>query len=162
MIKPTIRTKLVTDGSAKAAKSFSDLQKLKVYVGIPENTSQRPKNAKVSNAELCYIHTHGSPTKGIPARPIIEPAIEANKNQLIPELKAGMIASLEGKKQVAVNCLKRTGMTGQNIVRGWFTDSRNHWAPNAPSTIRRKKSARPLIDTDTLRKSMTYVVAEEK
>jgi hypothetical protein len=160
-MKPTIKLKTVTDGSVKATKNFSDLQKLRVYVGIPENDAPRPKGAKVTNAELAYIHTHGSPRRNIPPRPIIEPAIEADKAQIIPELKDGAKAALDGDKQKARTAFKRAGMTGQNIVRNWFTDPRNHWAPNAPSTIRRKKSARPLIDTSELRKSMTYVVAEK-
>jgi hypothetical protein len=37
------------------------------------------------------------------------------------------------------------------IVQGPFT-------PNAPSTIRKKKSARPLIHTGHMRQSIRYVV----
>ena len=59
--------------------------------------------------------------------------------------------------------LKKTGMFVQNKVRSWFTDSRNGWPPNAPSTIKAKKGkSNPLIDTGELRKSITYVVSNKK
>lgn len=35
------------------------MQKLKVYVGIPEDGSTRKDSSEVSNAELAYMHTHG-------------------------------------------------------------------------------------------------------
>ena len=54
-------------------------------------------------------------------------------------------------------------MFAQNKVRAWFTDERNNWPPNAPSTIEKKSKNgkikdNPLIDTGELRKSITYVV----
>lgn len=123
-------------------------------------------NRKISysDATALYIHSHGSPLWQIPPRPIIEPAIEAKGNiePIRDELKEAATAVLDGDKAEAVRHLKRAGMTGQNAARGWFTDSRNGWAPNAPSTIKAKKSDRPLIDTAQLRKAITYVVDQGK
>jgi hypothetical protein len=115
-------------------------------------------------AHSLYIHSHGSPLWQIPPRPIIEPAIEAKGNiePIRDELKEAATAVLDGDKAEAVRHLKRAGMTGQNAARGWFTDSRNGWAPNAPSTIKAKGSDRPLIDTAQLRKAITYVVDQGK
>jgi hypothetical protein len=96
----------------------------------------------------------------IPPRPIIEPAIELDKDKIIPELKAAAAAQLDGNRTGAVTGMKRTGMTAQNIVRNFFTDPRNNWPPNAPSTIRRKGSSRPNISTGQLRAAMTYVLAD--
>lgn len=110
-----------------------------------------------------YLHSYGVAIFGIPPRPIIEPAIEARGNiePITEELKKAAAAQLAGNRAGAMAGLRRAGMMGQNAVRGWFTDPRNGWAPNKPSTIKRKGSDRPLIDTGELRKSVTYVVAGE-
>ena len=76
------------------------------------------------------------------------------------ELKAAAQASLNNKPGEAKRHMRMAGMVAQNAVRAWFVDPRNNWAPNAPSTIRRKGSAQPLIDTGELRKAITYVVDE--
>lgn len=121
------------------------------------------RGASYEAATAAYLHTHGSYLYQIPPRPIIQPAIEAkgNKELIQEQLKLAAKAALDSKPaQVRVH-LRLAGMIGQNVVRAWFTDPRNNWAPNAPSTIARKHSARPLIDTGDLRKSMTYVLSEE-
>ena len=111
-----------------------------------------------SAALALYIHTFGSPLYQVPPRPIVEPAIKANMKKLEGEFKLAAKAGLAGNKAQVQTHLRRAGMMAQNFVRAWFTDPRNHWAKNAPSTIRPKKSSRPLIDTGDLRKSMTYIV----
>lgn len=123
--------------------------------------SQKMKQGKTYEAATAmYIHTYGSPLYNVPPRPIIEPAIVAkgNKEKIDAELKQVAIAMLNGDKPTMLRYLHRTGMTAQNVVRAWFNDPRNNWAPNSPETIRRKKSSHPLIDTGELRKSISYVV----
>lgn len=98
----------------------------------------------------------------VPPRPVIEPAIEAKDNRavIVEELKGAAVAALDGKPGEVTRRLKRAGMEGQNRSRAWFTDPRNHWAPNAPSTIRRKGSDRPNIDTSQMRKAIISIVTE--
>jgi len=155
-----------------------------VYLGVPaannrkvqltalaDRSNGKKRKAKLlkaaagelNNAELLYIHTNGSPARGIPARPVLQPAVQAegNRQAIAAELAAAARASLGGDKPGKFRSLKRAGLAGQNAARNWFTDPRNNWAPNAPSTIRRKKSDKPLIDTGALRASITYVVSEE-
>lgn len=140
-------------------KSIEDaikaIRELDVLVGIPQ---EKTRDGPVSNAELAFIHSKGSPLKGIPARPIIEPAIEDSKEQIAELIKGSAQKALDGNKEGAIESLERVGMQGQNIVRAWFTNPRNNWAPNSPKTIKIKKSARPLIDSGELRKSITYIV----
>jgi hypothetical protein len=124
---------------------------------------QKIASQAVTNAELLFIHTKGSPLKRIPARPVLEPAVKAdgNREPIARELAASAKASLAGDKQEAVRRMERAALVGQNAARRWFTDPRNGWAPNAPSTIRRKGSDRPLIDTGALRAAIVGVVREE-
>lgn len=120
------------------------------------------QNNTYSQAYNMYIQAHGSPAYRIPPRPIIEPAIEANIEKLSKHFKKATKHFLEGEREEGLNELKATGMLAQNYVRRWFTDERNDWPPNAPSTIKAKGSDRPLIDTAELRKSITYVVRENR
>jgi hypothetical protein len=137
-------------------------------VGIPQNKASREKDGNqkasaVTNAELLYIHTNGSPARNIPARPVIEPAIENSVDKLVKRMKIVFQMLLDGNITGATLELDKTGMYAQNIVRNWFVDPLNHWAPNSPSVIaaKRRKGAtdpKPLIDTGELRKSITYVI----
>jgi hypothetical protein len=170
----------VSQGSYKAEKellgSLNALKRRQVYVGVPSTTAQdrtaqvaklmgkkARKTEQINNAQLVFIHTNGSPLRHIPARPIIEPAIEDKENaaSICEELKLAATAALEGKPEEVTRQLKRAGLDAQNRVRAWFTNPKNHWAPNAASTIRRKGSDKPLIDTGSMRKAITYVVSEE-
>ena len=116
---------------------------------------------KYSAAYQLYIMSHGSPLWQIPPRPVLEPALEAHADK-IGELFAAVIkAACKGDEQATQRAIHRCGMAAQNYCRDWFTDPRNGWPPNSPITIARKKSARPMIDTGTMRKAITYVVREE-
>jgi hypothetical protein len=182
------------DRTAELGKLLEEVSRLQVYVGIPEEKSSRPGDGEITNAELCYIHTHGSPLHGIPARPIIEPAIEAedNKEAISVELSEALKSVLDGKPQTARAHLEKAGQEGEESARDWFEDPRNQWPPNSPETVRRKierlrgkrKAAAlaayeggqstyeyrgsthsvnlELVDTEELRKSITYVVKESE
>lgn len=124
------------------------------------NVAMKGGKLPYSQALALYIHTFGSPLFQIPPRPIVEPAVEdkANQRMIEGELKLAVKAALEGKQSEMSKHLRRAGMIAQNVVRAWFTNPKNHWAPNAPSTIKRKGSSQPLIDTGDLRKSISYVM----
>ena len=68
--------------------------------------------------------------------------------------------STEMDRQEVLKQFQRVAMMGQNFARGWFTDARNDWAPNAPSTVRRKGSTRLLIDTAQTRRSIIGIVTK--
>lgn len=146
-------------------EAIRGLEGTKVYVGIPEADTIRPDDARgeVTNAGLMYIHTNGSELRGIPARPVIEPAIEAdgNKQNIEDGLNSVVNARLEGDVELAKNNLEATGRLSANAAKRWFTDPRNGWAPNSARTIAAKGSDRPLIDTGVLRRSITYVTEIE-
>lgn len=181
MVKTTVTTK---DNSKALIELLEQVKELEVYVGIPEEKSSR-KGEEITNAELCYIHTNGSELVGIPARPIIEPAIEAteNKEAIATELKKAATAVLKNNRTEARQHLEKAGMIGQNAARAWFTDPRNNWPENSIATAKAKLSklsdkeqknlqalidagasitdksiSKPLIDTGELRKSIIYVV----
>jgi hypothetical protein len=141
---------------------FEDLKKTQVLVGVPQDKTTRA-GEPVTNAELCFIHTNGSPVRGIPARPIIEPAIE-DDNEVISEILRNALESfLTGDEVGGMRYLEMAGIEGQGASQDWFTNPKNNWPPNSPQTqaIKRAKGStdpKPLIDTGELRKSITYVI----
>jgi hypothetical protein len=189
---------ITKDLTGDIMKSLNDLAKKTACIGVPDSTEH--PDSKITNAQLVYVHTngvrdnkmikemqhdlidkpyseahelyvheHGSPLWKVPPRPILEPAMEANKEPIAELMKDAAIVALEGRD---INpSLNEIGLQGQNIARGWFTDSRNDWEPNADSTIngwmspwgkffKGKGSNQPLINTGELRKSITYVIKD--
>lgn len=139
---------------------FDRLKKVmerEILIGIPMQKSMR-KGDVINNASLLFIHTNGSPARGIPPRPVIEPALEYNKDRIAAQLRNMLRAAASGDEAKVKMYQQRVGLAGQNAARGWFTNPANHWAPNSPLTIALKGSSRPLIDTGNLRKSIIYVL----
>ena len=116
-----------------------------------------------SAAADLYLHSKGSPMTLQKPRPVLEPAVEAdgNRQAIASEIAASCKANLAGDHELAVKKMKRAALAGQNAARSWFTDSRNNWAPNKPSTIKAKGSNRPGIDTGAMRAAIQGITAEE-
>jgi hypothetical protein len=108
-----------------------------------------------------YIQANGSPLWQIPPRPIIEPAIADDKDNLSPMLADAAKAILDGDRALALQHLNKAGLEGQAAAQDWFTNPKNGWLPNAQPTIDAKGSDKPNIDTGELRKAITYVVKGE-
>ena len=140
-MNPTITLTEDGDGESFIKEAMGTLENAKVYVGIPEaETNRESQKDEVTNAGLLFIHTNGSPIRHIPARPVIEPSIEANHEPLEQGLHATADYVLDGKKAEANQMLKKVGTLGANGAKKWFTDPRNGWRQNSPETIRRKLS----------------------
>lgn len=116
---------------------------------------------KYSAAHSLYVQTHGSPLMAVPARPVIEPAIEENKELIADPLGKATRAMLDHNITLAESELNRAGMVADGAAKDWFENPKNGWADNAESTIKRKGSDQPLVDTNELRKSITYVVRDK-
>lgn len=170
------------DNTSSVMKSLKQISSMDVLVGVPEATTERD-DGDINNATLVLIHTNGSPLQNIPPRPILEPALEAsgNKERIVEDLKNVVDLMLEGKRDQAIRAMHIAGMDGVNIIKSWFTDSRNNWPPDSIATVRAKfnkkyKSAKTrskkmdqyiqgfaglnqvLVDTGELRNAITYVL----
>jgi len=155
-----------TTKSAELKKRLNTLGAKAVFVGIPagsarqrqdkllkmagqipgkSKSSRKKKEAlekaasqSITNAELLFIFSKGSPLRNQPPRPVLEPSIEANREPIAAELAAAAQATLRGNTGEATRRLQRAGVQGANAARGWFTDPRNGWPQNAVSTLRKK------------------------
>jgi hypothetical protein len=125
-----------TDAGLKAIQeAVKELKRHEVVIGIPEEKNATHEGGKATNAELLFIHTHGSPARRIPSRPVLEPAISHNKEQIVAELKKAIDAAVAGKKESVVPALKKAGSVGEKVAKGWFNNPSNGWAKNSDVTI---------------------------
>jgi hypothetical protein len=145
-------------GVASLAKRLKQIQQSDVLVGIPAERTVR-KDEPVNNASLLYLHTHGSPLKNIPARPVIEPAIQENRAIIAPHLGAAGKQVLNAHPDAAARELKLAGTIAANAAKRYVL-TEHHLAPNAPSTIKAKGSDRPLVDTTQMVRAITYAIRQ--
>lgn len=119
------------------------------------------RGLKYSEAFSLYIQSHGSPIWHSPPRPVLEPAIKANKEKIALQFSKIIKATADGNADAMERAITSTGITAQNACRAWFKDPRNGWPRNDPKTVKLKGSDKPLVDSGELRDSIVYVVREE-
>lgn len=158
---------ITADNTQNFLNGLSFLQTHQVLIGIPEGGEEESAEAsgdekdKISNVELAFIMTYGSPLKKIPPRPFIEPALTSSKAQkkIVREIGNAVKQALNGDLSGAMASMEKAGMAGQSAVQESMGGTP---PPNSPSTAKRKEkkhgSAVTLIDTGSLRKAITYVV----
>lgn len=88
----------------------------------------------------------------IPARPFLDIGVMNGVDEYDQALN-------EREHEDLQDALKTIGVFAQGAVRSYMTDLQD--PPNAPSTIKKKGSSNPLIDTGELRSSITWVVSKE-
>lgn len=137
-------------GLAKLMTYLKELNKEKVYVGVP-----RSSNGIRGNAMIAFVMEFGSVSKNIPERSylrstILEQADKYSKilSETIPD------AIKDGARPH--DAYSRLGIIAMNDVR--LKIASGEFAALAPATIKRKKSSKPLIDTGMLRQSISYEV----
>jgi len=118
-------------------------------VGFLENATY-PNGTPV--AMIAAIHNYGAPRAGIPARPFFTNMI-AKKSPEWPSAIAGLLAANDYDVELVLD------ITGQAIagqLRQEIIDT--NAPPLAPSTIRRKGFAKPLIETSNMINSVDHEI----
>lgn len=108
----------------------------------------------ISLPELAAIHEYGL---GVPARPFLGPFAEKSRESVTRRIG-----------EAIANGLVKGGdaLAGIRILGEWCVGqikaaiAAGIPQPNAPSTVARKGSSKPLIDTGQLRNSITYKVSK--
>jgi phage gpG-like protein len=131
-----------------------------VKVGIFGKKAKR-KQGVLTNAEIGAIHEFGSFSRGIPDRSFLRLPLFQKSEQILSESSKGSLKMLVDGNLVGL--LKRFGIVCENAIQEAFASAGfGAWAPNAPSTIRRKGSSAPLIDVGELRRSIASKVERRK
>lgn len=130
---------------------------IKVGVQAKDKTVRRGKGGSIRNTDqplavIAAVHEFG--LGGMPQRSFLRSAYDENKptiDAMVDNIANGAVRGMS--VGTALNQLGNVvqGMVQRKIVDGPFK-------PNAPATIKRKRSSRPLIDTGHLRQSIRYVI----
>ena len=117
----------------------------KVKVGFPQSKTSQ------DIVDIAIFNHYGTET--IPERPFLSNAISANNaryRRIMRDQAAGVMSGANAIGDV----MTKLGLLAQGHVQQEIVDLRD--PPNAPSTIKQKKSSNPLIDTGEMRQSVTF------
>ncbi|MDE9495734.1 hypothetical protein KKJ09_19635 [Xenorhabdus bovienii] len=145
------------DGLRALAAKLREMEKLRVYVGVPASKNQRNDETGISNAVVAAAHEFGVPGH-IPERSFLRSTVSENKENAAKFLAKNIREALltDGDKETPFALLgeKIAGEVKRKIQAGIDP-------PLDPKTIKRKGSSKPLIDTGQLLQSITYEVRED-
>lgn len=146
-------TAQVTGNLAKIKQLIEQLKasgEKAVYVGFPAEFNEKVEGSDNFNlASLAAVLEFGN--ERIPSRPFLRQTLAENQEKYIALFVKLFESGVSIDKIYEQIALIAQGDVQQNIVNG-------KWAANAPSTIKRKKSSKPLIDTGKLRQSVKGIV----
>lgn len=142
-----------TDKGYKRLLQAAKMQKTDITVGIHAAEGQKEhQDYKASVLDIATFHEFGL---GVPERSFVRAWFDAKK----PDVQAFVVSRLKlvvAGKLTQDQALDQIGLFMQSGMQKNISDGIP--PPNAPSTIARKGSSTPLIDTGQLRSSITYAV----
>lgn len=154
MIRPTVS--LI--GRQQVEQAMKDLaqgleREQRVLVGVPKGAGEYEDG--VNYATIMAVNNFGSADGSIPARPVLQPAVEEGAPVYRRLAEVMLPRVLSGDMEMRV-LLEQMGSLAEGHVKQYMTDLRT--PPNAQSTVDKKGSDNPLIDTGALRQSIRYVI----
>ena len=178
-IKSGVRVSI--NNVSKLLASTNALATTEVMVGIPSNKALRSDKTGINSAELGYIHEHGAPEVGIPARPFLEPTVKDKQTSLIePTLRKAALAAFSGDPGKVTNLLSGLGQEVADAARDRIVagippklkDATIIARARRKQAYKKAKGAKraelrakaledggtPLIDTGQLMRSITWVL----
>lgn len=141
-----------SDMTPEGRRYFRELQKLaemEIHVGYQADQSYEDGTGL---AEVAAYNEFGS--SNTPARPFMRQSFENHESELQAACDMANQTLLNGG--TAESALSQVGVDVVGLIKEEMIDG--GFAPNAESTIRRKGSEQPLVDTGTLFQSVKYVV----
>ena len=140
----------LTGEGRKYLAELNKLKEMEIHVGFQAGEVTEENGADL--VDVAAFNEFG--TSDIPERPFMRQSWENHE----PELKqicqqANNVIAQGGTAEAAC---KMIGVAGVGIIQEEIGEG--SFAPNAPSTIRKKGSDHPLIDTGRMRQSVKYVV----
>jgi phage gpG-like protein len=91
----------------------------------------------------------------IPARPWLDVGAEAGAKEMLDTIQEGVEDGLNAKQIIT-----RVGLTAEGAIKKYINELNT--PPNAASTIRKKGSSNPLVDTGNMRESVVSTVVGKK
>lgn len=142
----------LTSEGRKFIAELNKLQRMEVHVGFQSGEVSYEGGADL--VEIAAYNEYG--TSETPARPFMQQSWENHEDELKQLCQqAYNIVTNGGTAEEACRVI---GVAGVGIIQKEIVEG--SFEPNAESTIRKKGSDRPLIDTGQMRQSVKYVVKE--
>lgn len=143
----------ITPQGKKFEKMLKELQGMEVRIGF-----QAGKATEADGTDICDIAAWNElGTAHSPSRPFIRKSVDENVGKINSFLK-GMKGDL-ARGASAEQILKQIGIFQKDLMQEKIRNG--SFAPNAPATIRKKGSDKPLIDTGRMRQSVDYVIQKK-
>lgn len=143
-------TDRVTPDGVKFQKMLRELADKEVRVGF-----QHGKAMEEDGADICDIAAWNElGTVHIPARPFLRQSVDDNVskiNNFLQSKKKDLVRGISAEQ-----VLKEIGIFQKDLIQEKITDG--DFAPNAASTVKKKGSSKPLIDTGRMRQSVNYEI----
>lgn len=146
-----VKVKINNKGLEKELELINKIGKARVKVGVQADAGVHSESGE-NLVDIGIWNEYG--TAHIPSRPFIRQTFEDNQQAAAQYL--GRVVSSVAKGADLVQELSKLGQ--------WYQDKQKNtlksypWTPNAPSTRKRKKSSKPLVDTSQLVNSIRYKV----
>lgn len=160
--------KTVTDKDLGLKRIIQEVKKLDrkphVKIGLLSDTANKDKEFSnitkktTKNTSVLDVGIHNEfGTERIPARPFIRTTYDDNQSKWFGMIKKSMGDLYLGRSTVKQS-LEKVGLQATSDMKRKFRSGDSSWKPNAPSTIKKKKSSKPLIDTAQLLNSIQHQV----
>lgn len=140
--------KVMNDISKELAKVTTDKF---VTVGVHQDDNARPDQA--NNAQIGAMNHFG--TDRIPARPWLDVGVASASQEVLDTIAE----AIEDGEPMDV-ALNRVGLVAVAGVQNYMDELSS--PANAPSTVKRKGTDNPLIDTGELKQSVNYKITNTK
>lgn len=127
-----------------------DFEKGSVKVGFQRGDTHRTEGETVTVATIAEYNEFG--TSKIPARPFFRPTMFENRSAILASLARISSRSLRNPRYNAKEGLETLGVWTVNKIRAKIVSVRS--PVNATSTILKKRSSNPLIDTGQMRQAV--------
>lgn len=144
---------------ASEAKRLENLTKeiVKMRVEVGFNESSGGYEDGITTAQVAAWNEYG--TEHSPSRPFMRQTIKDHKGDIEKRAAVALrsAATNRGDVQTVLNQIGAcTKAYMQDEIRN------GGWTPNAPSTIAKKGSSKPLIDSGHMRQSIVYEIKKEE
>lgn len=143
-----------SDLTAEGKKYFAELEKLaklEIQIGFQEGETN---DDGASLAEIAAFNELGTST--IPARPFMRQSFENHEKEL--QAACDQVNAMLSNGSTCESALEELGVFAKGLVQNEILEG--EFEPNSPSTIAKKGSDTPLIDTGRMRQSVNYVIKE--
>jgi len=141
----------LTPSGKRFFKELKELRKLELMVGFQHGSEKEENGADI--ADVAMWNELG--TARSPPRPFLRQSVDGNASRISAMCKAQLKAVASGEK-TAKGALQALGAMQKGLIQD--TIRSGDFAPNAPSTVKRKKSSKPLIDTGRMRQSVSFTI----